>query len=129
MATAETPEHRRRRLVYIPAALFAVVAISVFVLAQLQLAKPELKPVASKDVTLGDAKRGATLFASTCAGCHGPNGTGGGIGPRLNGSEISLGAAKATIDGGNAVMPPGLVKGADEEDVLAYLNRILSTKS
>jgi mono/diheme cytochrome c family protein len=123
--TAETPERRRRRLVYIPAALFAVVAVTVFVLAQLHPAQPEIKAPAAGDITLGDAEHGAALFASTCAGCHGANGTGGGVGPRLNGSGISLGVAKATIDGGNAVMPPGLVKGADEEDVLAYLNTIL----
>jgi mono/diheme cytochrome c family protein len=124
-ATAETPERRRRRLVYIPAALFVVVAVTVFVLAQLHLAQPGVKAVDAKDITLGDAKHGAALFSSTCAGCHGANGAGGGIGPRLNGSGISLGVAKATIDGGNSVMPPGLVKGADEADVLAYLNTIL----
>jgi mono/diheme cytochrome c family protein len=123
-ATAETPEHRRRRLIFIPAALFAVVVITVFVLAQLHLAKPELRAVASKDVALGDARHGAVLFANTCAGCHGANGTGGGVGPALNGSGISLGVAKATIDNGNSVMPPGLVKGADEADVLAYLETI-----
>ena len=127
-AVPETPERRRRRLVYIPAALFAVVALTVFVLAQLHPAKPELKAAASKDIALGDAKHGAVLFANTCAGCHGPNGTGGGIGPRLDGSGISLGVAKATIDGGNSVMPPGLVKGSDEADVLAYLNTILLSK-
>ncbi len=127
-AVPETPERRRRRLVYIPAALFAVVALTVFVLAQLHPAKPELKAAASKDIALGDAKHGAVLFANTCAGCHGPNGTGGGIGPRLDGSGISLGVAKATIDGGNSVMPPGLVKGSDEADVLAYLDTILLSK-
>jgi mono/diheme cytochrome c family protein len=127
-ATAETPEHRRRRLVFIPAALFAVVVITVFVLAQLHLAKPEIKAVQSKDIALGDAKHGSVVFASTCAGCHGANGAGGGIGPRLNGSGISLGVAKATIEGGNSVMPPGLVKGADEADVLAYLDTILLSK-
>jgi mono/diheme cytochrome c family protein len=124
-AVPETPERRRRRLVYIPAGLFALVAVTVFVLAQLHPAKPGLKAVASKDIALGDAKHGAVLFASTCAGCHGQNGTGGGIGPRLSGSGVSLGVAKATIDGGNSVMPPGLVKGAAEADVLAYLNTIL----
>jgi len=127
-ATAETPEHRRRRLVFIPVALFAVVVITVFVLAQLHLAKPEIKAVESKDITLGDPKHGAVLFANTCAGCHGPNGTGGGIGPELAGSGLSLGVVKATIDGGNSVMPPGLVKGADEADVLAYLDTILLRK-
>ena len=125
-AAPESPERRRRRLLYIPAALFAVVALTVFVLAQLHPAKPELKAVASKEIALGDPKHGAELFAGTCAGCHGPEGKGGGVGPRLNGSGISIGVAKATIDAGNSVMPPGLVKGADEEDVLAYLNTIVS---
>ncbi len=124
----ETPERRRIRLLYIPAALLAVISITVFVLAQIHPAKPELKAVASKDIALGDPARGQELFASTCSGCHGPNGTGGGIGPKLAGSGISLGVVKATIDGGNSVMPPGLVKGKGEEDVLAYLNTILLSK-
>jgi mono/diheme cytochrome c family protein len=125
---AETPERRRIRLLYIPAALLAVVSITVFVLAQVHPAKPELTAVASKDITLGDPARGHELFASTCSGCHGPNGTGGGIGPKLAESGISLGVVKATIDGGNSVMPPGLVKGKDEEDVLGYLDTILLSR-
>src|SRR5258708_38322008 len=31
----------------------------------------------------GTAKEGAPLFAQRCAGCHGPNGTGGGMASRL----------------------------------------------
>ena len=122
----ETPERRRIRLLYIPAALLATVSITVFVLAELHPAQPELKAVAAKEIALGDPARGQQLFADTCAGCHGPNGSGGGIGPKLAESGISLGVVKATIDGGNSVMPAGLVKGGDEEDVLAYLNTILN---
>jgi mono/diheme cytochrome c family protein len=125
-AAPETPERRRRRLLLIPAALFAAVSLTVFALAQAHPAKPELKAAKSADIKLGDATRGAALFAGTCAGCHGRNGVGGGVGPKLNGSGISLGVAKATIDAGNSVMPPGLVKGTDQEDVLAYLNTILT---
>ena len=121
----ETPERRRIRLLYIPAALFAAVSITVFVLAERHPAQPELKAVATKEIALGDPARGRQLFASTCAGCHGANGSGGGIGPKLAGSGLSLGVVKATIDAGNSVMPAGLVKGADEEDVLAYLNTIV----
>jgi hypothetical protein len=126
--TAETPERRRRRLVYIPAALFAVVALTVFGLAQLHPAQPEIKPASFETIVLGDAHRGSTLFAGTGASSLGKTGSGGGVGPRLNGSGIPLPVAKATIDAGNSVMPPGLVKGGDESDVLAYLDVILPKK-
>ncbi|MGZ8694691.1 MAG: c-type cytochrome [Gaiellaceae bacterium] len=121
----DTPERRRMRLLYIPAVLFAAVSITVFVLAERHPAQPELKAAAAEKIALGDPAQGQQRFASTCAGCHGPNGSGGGIGPKLAGSGLSLGVVKATIDAGNAVMPAGLVKGEDEEAVLAYLSTIL----
>lgn len=73
----------------------------------------------------GDAARGKALFAEKCSSCHGEHGSGG-IGPRLAGGTITLDAAKATIDAGASGMPAGLVTGQDENDVLAYLGKILS---
>ena len=112
-----------RRLVVVPAALFVVVTASAFTLAKLHLARPVLPK--SGSVKLGDSYRGETIFSTTCAGCHGQAGAGGGIGPKLSGAAISLAALKAQIDNGGGAMPPSLVSGAREADVLAYLSTIV----
>jgi mono/diheme cytochrome c family protein len=77
-------------------------------------------------VTLGDARAGASIFATTCAACHGPGGRGGGIGPRLAGAPITVEKVKAQIDAGGGVMPAGLVTGRREEDVLAYVATLIA---
>ena len=40
-------------------------------------------PVIRGEGAAGDASSGATLFADRCAGCHGHDGSGGGIGIRM----------------------------------------------
>jgi mono/diheme cytochrome c family protein len=112
------------RLVVAPLVLFVGVSAGVFTLAKLHLAKPEAATPAN--VTLGDPQRGAAIFASTCASCHGQAGRGGGIGPRLAGAPISIFTVKAQIDAGGGAMPPGLVTGRREEDVLAYVAALIS---
>jgi mono/diheme cytochrome c family protein len=112
------------RLVVAPLVLFVGVSAGVFTLAKLHLAKPEA--TTPSNVTLGDVQRGAAIFASTCASCHGQAGRGGGIGPRLAGAPISIFAVKAQIDAGGGAMPPGLVTGRREEDVLAYVATLIS---
>ena len=109
----------------IPAVLFLVVSSSAFALAKLHLAKPGLPP--SGSIKLGDAYRGETIFSTTCAACHGKNAEGG-VGPKLAGAQISLAAAKAQIDNGGGAMPPKLVSGTQEADVLAYLSTILASQ-
>ena len=116
---------RALRLLVVPTVLFAVVAAGVFALAQWHPAKKEVK--VGTIVTLeGDAIRGEELFAENCATCHGEGGQGGGVGPTLVGREVSIGEARATIENGSGVMPAGLVTGQDLEDVLAYLQTLLS---
>jgi cytochrome c551 len=114
------------RLVVAPTLLFAVFAGTAFTLAELHPAKPGT-PTTSGSVQLGDPDRGETVFSTSCAGCHGQGGKGGGIGPALAGASISLAAAQAQIDNGGGAMPAGLVKGQQEKDVLAYLATILES--
>lgn len=116
-----------KRLIVLPAVLFVVVSATVFTLAKLHLAKPGL--ARSSSIRLGDSYRGETVFSTTCAGCHGRGGEGGGVGPKLAGARISLAAAKAQIDNGAGVMPAKLVTGGREEDVLAYLSTIVEPAS
>ncbi|MBV8397017.1 MAG: cytochrome c [Actinobacteria bacterium] len=113
------------RLVVIPAVLFVAVSGTVFALAKLHLARPTL--ASSGPVQLGDFYNGGTVFSQTCAVCHGADGRGGKIGPKLAGTPITLARAKAQIDAGGSVMPAGLVKGQQEKDVLAYLATIMKT--
>jgi len=120
------PRKRFLRLVVVPIVLFAVFAGAAFALSKLHLAKPGT-PKTSGKVKLGDSYRGETIFSTTCAACHGQAGKGGGIGPALAGVAIPIEAAKAQIDNGGGAMPAGLVKGQQEEDVLAYLAGILKS--
>ena len=107
----------------VPALLFVVFSASAFTLAKLHLAKPGLPK--SGSVKLGDFYRGETVFSMACSSCHGDKAQGG-IGPKLAGATISLAAAKAQIDNGSGAMPPNLVQGREEEDVLAYLSTIMA---
>ena len=116
---------RAVRLVVVPAILFAVVAGTIFTLAELHPAKPEATN-ATTPVQLGDAERGSAIFAETCAGCHGEGGRNGTVGPTLAGNPISLPAARAQIENGGGAMPANLVEGRQLDDVLAYLKTILA---
>jgi cytochrome c551 len=115
-----------KRIVLVPLVLFVVVSGTVFTLAKLHPARPDVPAAAAgAAVKTGDQYRGETVFTSQCASCHGAGGKGGDIGPRLAGAPVTLAAAKAQIDNGGGAMPAGLVSGQEEEDVLAYLATIL----
>lgn len=114
---------RRTRLLVVPAVLFALVAGSVYALAELHLAKDD-PAAAPAPAPGGAAAEGATLFADNCASCHGEGGSGGGIGPTLAGSGISADAARTAIETGPGSMPENLVAGDELEAVLAYLATI-----
>ena len=77
----------------------------------------------------GDADRGEAVFATTCAGCHGEAGAGGGVGPKLAGAGLSaaLDPGRGSSSGAG-VMPAGLVQGTREADVLAYVVSIGAAK-
>ena len=112
------------RLVLAPTLLFFAFAGTALALALLHPAKPGT-PSTGGSIKLGDAYNGETVFSTTCATCHGEGGKGGGIGPPLAGAAIPISAVKAQIDNGGGSMPAGLVKGKQEEDVLAYVATIL----
>jgi len=117
----------RVRLAARPLAAFLVVSAIVFTLAQLHVFRPGVpKAAAGAAIELGDGYRGETIFGQTCAGCHGAGGAGGGIGPRLVDDPISLARVKAQIATGGGAMPPALVTGQKEKDVLAYLATLIA---
>ncbi len=111
----------------IPACLFVVVSGTAFALSKLSLAEPTVPKTALGDVKLGDPYRGQVVYSENCASCHGATGEGG-VGPKLDGNPITLAAAKAQIASGGGAMPPNLVSGRQEEDVLAYLSTLLAPR-
>ena len=119
---------RALRLVVVPALLLLSVSGLTFGLAQLHPAKAD-QPSPTRvtiHVSAGDSVRGEQLFAENCATCHGESGSGGGVGPRLSGSDVSPDEARSTVENGSGVMPAGLVEGQELEDVLAYLETIFA---
>lgn len=118
---------RAIRLVVVPALLFAAVSGAVLVLALLHPAKEEASASGAAPAGQGDPENGAALFAANCAGCHGNEGAGGGVGPALAGNPITLADARETIENGRGIMPGGLVGGSELDDVLAYLETIMDT--
>lgn len=118
---------RAVRLLLVPAMLFVVVSGTVYAFAEWHPAKPKAAAASEPIVAGSGAERGESLFAETCATCHGDGGSGGGIGPRLAGRAISLDEARSTIENGSGAMPAGLVEGQELEDVLAYLETIFSS--
>jgi mono/diheme cytochrome c family protein len=100
-------------------AIGAVVSVIVVVVAAAHPFKPGA-PVAA-GAAAGDVARGGTLFASTCASCHGEAGTGG-IGPNI--TQVSAGAALAKIAAGGGVMPAGLATGQEAVDIAAFVDSL-----
>jgi mono/diheme cytochrome c family protein len=118
----------RVRLIYVPLALFLALSGAAFGLAKAHLAKPGTPKVApGEKIAVGDVYRGETLFQQNCSSCHGSGGKGGGIGPRLVGDTITLARVKAQIDAGGGAMPPNLVTGQKERDVLAYVSTLIAS--
>jgi mono/diheme cytochrome c family protein len=108
-----------------PLVLLAVVSAVAFTLARLHLAQPSVSGAKAGNVALGDPYRGETLFAGTCAKCHGRGGSGG-VGPRLDGDRIPLSLVVDRIENGKGIMPPHLFSGRDERDVVAYVATLIT---
>jgi mono/diheme cytochrome c family protein len=102
----------------VPFALLAVVTAATFALA---LWHP-FSPTAPADAapTSGDTARGASVFATTCAGCHGADASGG-VGPALRGSGVTAAEVESVVATGRGTMPAGLVADQNLADVAAYV--------
>jgi mono/diheme cytochrome c family protein len=102
-----------------PVLIGAVIVVATFLLAQATIFEPDT----SDQALLGNPNQGAEVFADECAGCHGEGGEGG-TGRRLVGTGLNAETVAATITEGTGIMPPGLVSGQDEADVIAYVVQI-----
>jgi mono/diheme cytochrome c family protein len=101
-------------------AIGAAVSVAVLVLALVTPFEPSA-PTAKGSAAAGDVARGATLYAATCAGCHGATG-GGGVGPDI--TRVSAAAALSQIARGGGTMPAGLLKGQAAADVAAFVDTL-----
>jgi mono/diheme cytochrome c family protein len=77
----------------------------------------------------GDAAHGKAIFSANCAGCHGANGVGGGIGPTLKNekSRKNLVQAIVWIKNPQPPMPklyPATLNEQDVNDVAAYVQTL-----
>ena len=120
----------RLALILRPLALLVVVSGVVFTLAQLHLAKPSV-PSAAAGSKIRHRRQLSRLdrLRPDVWGLPRRRRQGRAIGPRLISDTISLAAVKQQIDAGGGSMPPGLVKGAAERDVLAFVATIIKSPS
>ena len=103
-----------------PFALLVAVSATVFGLAQWHPFSPSAP---ASDTASGDARRGASIFAAQCAGCHGTDAAGG-VGPALRGSGLTSAEVGVVIATGRGAMPARIVSGQDAADVAAHVASI-----
>ena len=116
------------RRLWRPVTALVCVSAAVFALAQGQLLAPTAPTGTAAAIPPGNAESGKAVFATTCAGCHGDAGAGGGVGPKLAGAGLAAAVVQERIDNGAGVMPAGLVQGTREADVIAYVVSIGAAK-
>jgi cytochrome c551 len=102
-----------------PLVVGAIVVVATFILAQFAVFEPSASTDAG--VAGGDPYRGQIVFERTCASCHGAGGEGGSPGPRLIDSGLDAAEVASTVEQGTGVMPPALVTGQEQADVVAYV--------
>jgi mono/diheme cytochrome c family protein len=81
--------------------------------------------------TDAQAKRGAPLFDKECAGCHGPDGEGGGMAPALSGAAFNANYDGQTVgdlfERNRATMPvgrEGQLSGPQIADITAFILQV-----
>jgi cytochrome c551 len=102
----------------VPFTVLLVVAAATFALALWHPFSPSAPTAAAAPP--GDPGRGASVFAATCAGCHGADASGG-VGPALRGRGLTADDVEAVVATGRGTMPAGLVSGQELADVAAYV--------
>lgn len=96
----------------------AAVVVVVFALAKATVFAPSTPAIST---LTGDAVSGKAVFAENCSGCHGDSGRGGGVGPTLAGSGLDAATVSSAVQQGRGVMPPAIVAGQEQADVVAYV--------
>lgn len=100
----------------------AVVA-GTFALAKAHIFEPSAP---AGPAVAGDTERGKAVFTENCSGCHGASAEGG-VGPALVDAGLDAATVTAVVQQGRGVMPPGIVSGQEQADVVAYVVSISSS--
>jgi mono/diheme cytochrome c family protein len=108
-----------------PILVGGAIAAGTFALAQAEIFAPSAP---AGGTATGDVDRGASVFEEECAGCHGPGGSGGGVGPALVGSGLDAAAVATAVEQGRGIMPAGIVEGQEQADVVAYVVSISGSR-
>ena len=110
-----------------PTIITVFVAAGCFVALRAQDARSVWDGVYTEE----QAKRGAAVFDRECAGCHGPEGGGGGLAPALVGSAFSANYDGQTVgdlfDRNRTTMPAGRegeLSGQQNADITAFMLQI-----
>lgn len=106
-----------------PILVGGAVAVATFALAQAEIFAPSAP---AGGAVAGDFYRGETIFQRECAGCHGDQGKGGGVGPALFETGLAATDVAVAVQQGRGVMPAGIVTGQEQADVVAYVFAIAS---
>ena len=111
-----------------PRQRFLLRLLSVLSVQALILASAQGKTTLDGIYTEAQAKRGETIYADSCASCHGPDLSGGGQTPGLAGKEFNMDWNDLSMgdlfDRTRATMPadkPGTMQPEPTADVIAFL--------
>lgn len=107
-----------------PILVGGAVAVGTFALAQAEIFAPSTP--AGTAAGAGDVYRGETVFQRECAGCHGEQGKGGGVGPVLFETGLDATEVSTAVQQGRGVMPAAIVTGQEQADVVAYVVSVSS---
>jgi mono/diheme cytochrome c family protein len=106
----------------------AVIALGVVGVSYAALRAQATRTVWDGVYTEAQAKRGAVLFDKECAGCHGPEGEGGGMAPALQGAAFYANYDGQTVgdlfDRNRTTMPigkEGQMSGQEIADITAFM--------
>jgi mono/diheme cytochrome c family protein len=100
-----------------PILVGGAIVVAVFALAQAEIFAPSAP---AGEAVGGDVERGAGVFRTECAGCHGAQAEGG-VGPALRETGLDATTVGAVVEQGRGVMPAGIVDGQEQADVVAYV--------
>jgi len=112
---------------------FVATAVALMTLIGVHAALQAQTPRSAWDGVFSEeqAKRGAVIFDRECAGCHGPEGAGGGMAPALVGSAFSANYDGQTVgdlfDRNRTTMPvgrEGALSGQQNADLTAFMLQV-----
>jgi mono/diheme cytochrome c family protein len=113
-----------------------IAIVTIIILGVIAMSYSALRAQATRSVWDGvyseaQATRGAPLFDKECAGCHGPDGEGGGMAPALSGAAFNANYDGQSVgdlfDRNKTTMPvgkEGQLSGQQTADITAFMLQV-----